>query len=58
MRLLPVLLCLSSSVSAQEFDFYARGPYRAAVPRPENVLGYHVGAGRPCTTSSRRCSTR
>src|ERR1044072_2156040 len=24
-------------------DFYARGPYRAAVPRPQSVLRYDVG---------------
>jgi hypothetical protein len=26
------------------FDFYARGPYRETVPRPQSVLGYDVGA--------------
>ena len=26
------------------FSFYARGPYRASVPRPEQILGYDVGA--------------
>jgi hypothetical protein len=37
-------VCLAStSVEAQEFDFYSRGPYRAAVPRPESLLGYHIG---------------
>ena len=25
------------------FSFYARGPYRAGVPRPESLLGYDVG---------------
>jgi len=25
------------------FSFYDRGPYRAAVPRPESILGYEVG---------------
>ena len=25
------------------FSFYARGPYRAGVPRPESLLGYNVG---------------
>lgn len=25
------------------FSFYARGPYRSAVPRPESLLGYEVG---------------
>lgn len=44
------LLCLAfvSSISAQtndaRFDFYARGPYRESVPRPQSVLGYDVGA--------------
>jgi hypothetical protein len=27
----------------RNFSFYARGPYRAAVPRPESILGYNVG---------------
>lgn len=26
------------------FDFYARGPYRAEVPRPSQLLGYEPGA--------------
>src|SRR5687767_3347965 len=26
------------------FSFYARGPYRPNVPRPESILGYNVGA--------------
>ncbi|HJU88756.1 MAG TPA: M14 family zinc carboxypeptidase [Gemmatimonadaceae bacterium] len=25
------------------FSFYARGPYRAAVPRPESILGFEIG---------------
>ncbi|HEX8849309.1 MAG TPA: M14 family zinc carboxypeptidase [Gemmatimonadaceae bacterium] len=25
------------------FSFYSRGPYRAGIPRPEQVLGYDVG---------------
>ncbi|MGH7699561.1 MAG: M14 family metallopeptidase [Gemmatimonadales bacterium] len=29
--------------AAQDFDFYARGPYRAAVPRPAALLGYAPG---------------
>ena len=38
-------LCLAPSLlTAQEFDFYSRGPYRAAVPRPESLLGYRIGA--------------
>jgi hypothetical protein len=44
MRLLATLLLLPSLLHAQEFDFYSRGPYRAAVPRPETLLGYRVGA--------------
>ncbi len=27
----------------RNFSFYSRGPYRAAVPRPESLLGYNVG---------------
>ncbi|MEO8295810.1 MAG: M14 family metallopeptidase [Gemmatimonadota bacterium] len=38
------LMLLPAQLAAQEFDFYARGPYRAAVPRPESLLGYRVGA--------------
>ena len=41
--LLITALFLSSSLSAQEFDFYARGPYRPAVPRPEAITGYAAG---------------
>src|SRR5215212_3917417 len=43
------LLCtlLASAAFAQRddsrFDFYARGPYREAVPRPQSVLRYDVG---------------
>ncbi|MEO8199228.1 MAG: M14 family metallopeptidase [Gemmatimonadota bacterium] len=40
--LIPLLL--STQVAAQQFDFYARGPYRPAVPRPESLLGYRVGS--------------
>jgi hypothetical protein len=36
-------LCLAAPLVAQDFDFYARGPYRAGVPRPESVLGHDVG---------------
>lgn len=39
-----ISLCIAPSmVEAQEFDFYARGPFRPAVPRPESLLGYRVG---------------
>ncbi|MFN2567762.1 MAG: M14 family zinc carboxypeptidase [Gemmatimonadaceae bacterium] len=27
----------------RNFSFYSRGPYRAAVPRPEAILGYTIG---------------
>lgn len=27
----------------RDFSFYSSGPYRAAVPRPESILGYDVG---------------
>jgi hypothetical protein len=38
-------LCVAPTVvAAQEFDFYARGPYRPAVPRPESLLGYRIGS--------------
>src|SRR5467141_3656396 len=41
---LPLVVSLPLSVSAQEpFDFYARGPYRPAVPRPEAITGYATG---------------
>src|SRR5206468_11518776 len=38
-------LCLVvSPLAAQEpFDFYSRGPYRPAVPRPEAITGYAAG---------------
>ena len=45
-RLLAILFSLSltpSLLPAQEFDFYSRGPYRPAVPRPESLLGYRIG---------------
>jgi hypothetical protein len=47
MRRLTVVLaflCVASPLAAQEFDFYSRGPYRPAVPRPESLLGYRVGS--------------
>jgi hypothetical protein len=35
---------LAEPLAAQEpFDFYARGPYRPAVPRPEAITGYAAG---------------
>ena len=39
-----LLIVLASPLSAQEpFDFYSRGPYRPAVPRPEAITGYAAG---------------
>jgi hypothetical protein len=42
--LLAALLLVPATAPAQDFDFYARGPYRPAVPRPEQITGYPVGA--------------
>lgn len=44
--LLGLLALRPASLSAQlgaPFDFYARGPYRPAVPRPDSLLGYEAG---------------
>ena len=41
--LLLALSCASATLAAQSFDFYARGPYRPAVPRPEAATGYGAG---------------
>src|SRR5213593_1320684 len=39
-----LLIGLVSPLRAQEpFDFYSRGPYRPAVPRPEAITGYAAG---------------
>jgi hypothetical protein len=46
MRPSPLLLALLLPVSqaaAQDYDFYARGPYRPAVPRPDAITGYAAG---------------
>src|SRR5256885_4302525 len=44
MRPLLLLIILAAPVGAQgPFDFYARGPYRPAVPRPETITGYTAG---------------
>jgi len=43
MRPALLLVLLSSPLAAQNFDFYDRGPYRPAVPRPEAILGYAAG---------------
>src|SRR5690242_303210 len=39
-----LLLCAAARLGAQGFDFYARGPYRPAVPRPEQVTGFPAGS--------------
>jgi len=48
MRILALLVCsaVAAPLAAQEapLDFYARGPYRAGVPRPDSVLGHGPGA--------------
>ena len=43
--LLCVLLVLPISAQRDDsqFDFYARGPYREIVPRPQSILRYDVG---------------
>ena len=44
MRPLLCALLFVSPLAAQEpFDFYARGPYRPTVPRPEAITGYAAG---------------
>lgn len=44
MRPLLLSLLLTTPLAAQDqFDFYARGPYRQAVPRPEAITGYNAG---------------
>src|SRR5215213_3539992 len=48
LRALALLVLLLPSVALAQrddsrFDFYARGPYREAVPRPQSVLRYDVG---------------
>ena len=44
MRLLLLTLLFPISLHAQDFDFYARGPYRSQVPRPDTLLGYRIGS--------------
>src|SRR5215217_544611 len=34
---------IDSAPDTRAFSFYDRGPYRRTVPRPDSVLGYHVG---------------
>ena len=50
LALLPSVLTAQGRVPAdslrddRNFSFYAKGPYRSTVPRPETTLGYDVGA--------------
>jgi hypothetical protein len=39
-----VLAAVSPATAQEPFDFYGRGPYRPAVPRPDTVLGHAAGA--------------
>lgn len=39
-----MLALLSTPLAAQQFDWYTRGPYRAAVPRPDSLLGRTMGS--------------
>jgi hypothetical protein len=44
MRPLLFAVLLTTPLAAQDqFDFYARGPYRQNVPRPEAITGYAAG---------------
>jgi zinc carboxypeptidase len=45
--LLVLLVCplvARAQAPADSFDFYSRGPYRTAVPRPDAITGYPAGA--------------
>jgi hypothetical protein len=41
--MLGTYLIVAQASAAQSFDFYSRGPYRPAVPRPEATTGYAAG---------------
>lgn len=41
--LLLALLCASPAAAQDTFDWYGRGPYRRAVPRPDSLLGHTLG---------------
>src|SRR5207245_1212114 len=43
LTLLAVVSLVSPLAAQVPFDFYARGPYRPAVPRPEAITGYAAG---------------
>ena len=40
----PAAMPIDSVRDDRAFDFYARGPYRAGVPRPDSVIGYAIGS--------------
>lgn len=41
---LALLLAIAAPVASQTpFDWYGRGPYRPAVPRPDSLLGHELG---------------
>ena len=41
--LLLALAATRGQSAPQKFDFYSRGPYRAGVPKPSDILGYEPG---------------
>jgi hypothetical protein len=41
--LLLALAATRGQSAPQKFDFYARGPYHAGVPKPSDILGYEPG---------------
>ncbi|HSA56699.1 MAG TPA: M14 family zinc carboxypeptidase [Gemmatimonadaceae bacterium] len=43
LSLVLVLACATPLAAQQPFDWYGRGPYRAAVPRPDSLLGHPLG---------------
>src|SRR5436189_196119 len=43
LTLLAVVSLVSPLAAQEPFDFYSRGPYRPAVPRPEAITGYAAG---------------
>src|SRR5216117_1319157 len=43
LTLLAVVSLVSPLTAQEPFDFYSRGPYRPAVPRPEAITGYAGG---------------
>jgi hypothetical protein len=50
-----LLAALPAAAPAQEvFDFFAGGPYRAAVPRPDSLLGYAAGQRQTQYAEQRR----